>query len=506
MNIRKLQMGAVAVLVWAQVGLPQISIGPYVQRVGTDRATVVWYTDSTTAGVLKYGTARGPWLGSLKVAAGTVHAAEVTGLQPNTKYFYEVSDGKTTLATGTDYYFKTHVAAGARVPFSFIAAGDLGDGSTAQVEVAARMVSERPNHEFALFLGDIVYSSGTRSEYLKKYFPVYKDLLRNFSIFPCLGNHDIKTSKAAPYFEFFYTPTNNPDSVENYYSFDYANAHITCLDDELLVSGAALTKQMDWLQKDLADAKARGQHWLIVMFHRPPYTMGTHTDDEFTKATFVPVLEKAGVDLVLCGHSHVAERSFLLNGNKIINQDLSYYPKDGAGLGTVYVVAGSGGKNDNLDGQHPLMAFKQSRAAGFEIVYVNKDTLRGKYMKRDGTIVDIFTMTKRGKTSHVEINDPAQRPLQYVLNYPNPFHPRQTPDGLQIVFELSQSQPVYAAVYDLAGREVIRLSNGEILNPGRQVLKWNGTGKNSEPLASGAYFYRLQAGVQVHTAKLLLLP
>ena len=140
MNIRKLQMGAVAVLVWAQVGLPQISIGPYVQRVGTDRATVVWYTDSTTAGVLKYGTARGPWLGSLKVAAGTVHAAEVTGLQPNTKYFYEVSDGKTTLATGTDYYFKTHVAAGARVPFSFIAAGDLGDGSTAQVEVAARKV------------------------------------------------------------------------------------------------------------------------------------------------------------------------------------------------------------------------------------------------------------------------------------------------------------------------------------------------------------------------------
>jgi hypothetical protein len=506
MKVRKLQMGVAVAMLWAQIGLAQISLGPYVQRVATDRATVVWYTNDSTPGVLKYGTTSGQWLGSVNVPAGTVHAAEATGLKPKTKYFYEVSDGTTTLATGDDFYFETHIPAGARTPFSFIAVGDLADGSSYQKDVAARMIIERPKHEFALFLGDIVYSSGTRNEYLKYYFPVYKDLHRNFCIFPTLGNHDIKTSKAAPYFEFFYTPTNNPDGVENYYSFDYANAHIICLDDELLVSGAALTKQLDWLRKDLADAKARGQHWLVTMFHRPPYTYGTHTDDDFTKSTFVPELEKAGVDLVLCGHSHVAERSFLLNNNKIINQDLSYYPKDGASPGTVYVVAGSGGKNDNLDGNHKLMAFKQGKAAGFEIVYINGDTVRGKYMKRDGSVVDIFTMTKKGNVSHVEITDPAQRPMQFVLNYPNPFRPRQALEGLNIVFEMSQVQPVRAAVYDLTGREVARLSNGELLGPGRHILKWNGKGQNGESVANGAYFYRLQAGVQVHTAKILLLP
>jgi hypothetical protein len=96
--------------------------------------------------------------------------------------------------------------------------------------------------------------------------------------------------------------------------------------------------------------------------------------------------------------------------------------------------------------------------------------------------------------------------MQYVLNYPNPFRPRQSNEALNIVFEISQTMPVRAAVYDLTGREVARLSDGEILNPGRHILQWSGRDANNAPAAAGAYFYRLQAGQQVHTAKVLLLP
>jgi hypothetical protein len=152
------------------------------------------------------------------------------------------------------------------------------------------------------------------------------------------------------------------------------------------------------------------------------------------------------------------------------------------------------------------MAFKQGKAAGFEIVYVNGDTLRGKYMKSDGTIIDIFTMTKKGNAASVEIDDPAQRPMQYVLSYPNPFRPSQSPEGLNIVFEMAQTLPVEAAIYDLTGREVVRLSNGEVFRSGRHVLQWNGTGGNGEPMASGTYFYRLKTSLQTHTAKIVLMP
>jgi hypothetical protein len=506
MKVRQFPIGLAVVMMWTQSAPAQIEIGPYVQRVSTDRATIIWYTPTATPGMLRYGTVSGQWLGSVNLASATVHAAEATGLKPNTKYFYEVSDGTTTLATGADYYFVTHPPAGSRVPFSFIAAGDLGDGSQNQKDVAARMMAERPKHKFALFLGDITYSNGRRSEYLKYYFPIYKDLIRHFCVWPTLGNHDVDGGKADAYFEFFHTPTNNPSGIENYYSFDYANAHIVSLDDEILVSGDGLAKQLDWAKKDLADAKNRGQRWLIAMFHKPPYSSGTHNDDDFTKPTFVPVLEAAGVDLVLCGHSHVAERSFLLNDNKIVNNDLSNYPLNGVAPGTVYVVSGSGGKSGALAGKHALMAFQQGNLGGFEIIYVNADTLRGKYMKKDGSMIDSFTMIKKGNVASVEIAPEAQRPVQYVLNYPNPFRPRQSNEALKIVFEISQTTPVQAAVYDLTGREVARLSNGEVLRSGRHVLQWTGRDANHAPVAAGAYFYRLQAGQQVHTAKVLLLP
>jgi 3',5'-cyclic AMP phosphodiesterase CpdA len=506
MNVRKLQAGAAMAMMWVQIGLAQISIGPYVQKVLADRATVVWYTNTATPGMLRYGTTSGQWLGTVNVPSGTLHAAETTGLKPNTKYFYEVSDGTTILAAGADYYFVTHPPVGSRMPFSFLAVGDLADGSQNQKDVAARMMAERPKHKFALFLGDIVYSNGTRSEYLKKYFPVYKDLIRHFCVWPTLGNHDIDGGKADAYFEFFYTPTNNPSGIENYYSFDYANVHIVSLDDEIMDSGSNLTKQLDWAKQDLAAAKKRGQRWLIAMFHRPPYTNGTHTDDDFTQSTFVPLLESAGVDLVLCGHSHVAERTFLLNDNKIVNNALSSYPLNGVAAGTVYVISGSGGKSGSLAGKHPLMAFQAGNIGGFEIVYINGDTLKGKYMKKDGSIIDSFTMTKKGNIASVEFSPNAQQPLQYTLNYPNPFRPRQASETLNIVFEITQTTPVQAAVYDLTGREVARLSDGGLVNPGRHLLQWNGKDMNNAAVAAGAYFYRLQAGPQVHTAKILLLP
>jgi hypothetical protein len=218
------------------------------------------------------------------------------------------------------------------------------------------------------------------------------------------------------------------------------------------------------------------------------------------------MLEAAGVDLVLCGHSHVAERSFLLNNHTIVNNDSSNYPRHSIAPGTVYVVSGSGGKTGGLAGKHPLMSFQQDSLGGFEIIYVNGDTLKGQYMNKEGTIIDSFTMTKKDNVTSVEIAPNTQRPVQYVLNYPNPFRPRQFNEALNIVFELSQALPVEAAVYDLTGREVARLRDGGLLNPGRHLLQWNGRDASNMPVAAGVYFYRLQAGSQIQTAKVLLLP
>jgi len=87
-------------------------------------------------------------------------------------------------------------------------------------------------------------------------------------------------------------------------------------------------------------------------------------------------------------------------------------------------------------------------------------------------------------------------PTVYSLsqNYPNPFNPTTT-----IKFALPKSGNVTLAIYDVLGREVKRLINGEMVAGYHEVVL------NANNLASGVYFYRLEAGSYVNVKKLMLL-
>jgi hypothetical protein len=90
----------------------------------------------------------------------------------------------------------------------------------------------------------------------------------------------------------------------------------------------------------------------------------------------------------------------------------------------------------------------------------------------------------------------SQIPVAFVLeqNYPNPFNPSTT-----IKYDLSKSSVVSLAVFDILGREVSVLVN-ERRDAGVYEVRFDGSN-----LASGMYFYRLQAGNYVATKPLLLL-
>ncbi len=79
-------------------------------------------------------------------------------------------------------------------------------------------------------------------------------------------------------------------------------------------------------------------------------------------------------------------------------------------------------------------------------------------------------------------------------NYPNPFNPSTT-----INYEIPQSSLVSIKVYDDLGREVATLVNGQ-KSTGNYTVEFNASN-----LASGIYFYRMQAGNFLSTKKLILL-
>ncbi|MBU1637320.1 T9SS type A sorting domain-containing protein [bacterium] len=79
-------------------------------------------------------------------------------------------------------------------------------------------------------------------------------------------------------------------------------------------------------------------------------------------------------------------------------------------------------------------------------------------------------------------------------NYPNPFNPVTT-----IEFSIPTAGQVELAVYDITGREVASLVNGN-LSAGIHAVDWNGV---SAP--TGIYFYRLSYGTQQITQRMLLV-
>jgi hypothetical protein len=84
-------------------------------------------------------------------------------------------------------------------------------------------------------------------------------------------------------------------------------------------------------------------------------------------------------------------------------------------------------------------------------------------------------------------------------NYPNPFNPTTN-----ITFSVPGKVHATLTIYNIEGRLVKTLVNAEF-DAGVKTVMWNGTDSRGNPVSSGVYFYRLNAGTNVVTKKMILL-
>lgn len=96
----------------------------------------------------------------------------------------------------------------------------------------------------------------------------------------------------------------------------------------------------------------------------------------------------------------------------------------------------------------------------------------------------------------IGIEPPETSPQTYDLeqNYPNPFNPET-----KIKFQIPKQSFVSLTVYDVLGKEIQKLVNGE-LNPGSYTIEWN-----ASQYPSGVYLYRIEAGDYKSVKKMVLL-
>lgn len=314
---------------------PTIVRGPYLQSATPTSMVVRWRTDTTESSVVAYGTARDQL--TLKAKAegvSTEHIVQLSGLQPGTRYFYAVgsingpipSSDENALGTSTGS-FTTPPETGKAQPTRIWVLGDPGTKNATQAavrDVYTRFTGSRPT-DLWLMLGDNAYPDGTDTDFQKAVFEIYPELLRTSPLWPTLGNHDARSAnsitQSGVYYDIFSLPTRGQaggvaSGTEAYYSFDYANIHFVCLDSHD-TDRSAEGAMAQWLKADLA---ATAREWIVAFFHHPPYSKGSHDSDTEgrmveMRQVVMPLLENGGVDLVLTGHSHNYERSFLIDGH-----------------------------------------------------------------------------------------------------------------------------------------------------------------------------------------------
>ncbi|HEB61383.1 MAG TPA: metallophosphoesterase family protein [Phycisphaeraceae bacterium] len=411
-------------------GSALLTRGPYLQ-LGTPTAiTIRWRTDLPTDSVVSYGSSPGHLDNSVSdPALVTEHEMALSGLTADTTYYYSVgSSGGVLAGDDNDHLLTTAPVAGSVVPIRVWVLGDSGSANSNAAAVRDAYINycNGCKTDIWLMLGDNAYTDGTDFEYQAAVFDMYPTFLRSTVLWLTLGNHDAHSadspSESGPYYDIFTLPRNGEagglaSGTEAYYSFDYGNVHFVCLDSQdtdRSPGGAMLT----WLENDLASTM---QDWIIAYWHHPPYTKGSHDSDNAAdsggrmrdmRVFALPILESHGVDLVMTGHSHSYERSFLLDGHygtsgtltpdMIIDDGDGREDGDGAyqkssGLnaheGTVYVVAGSSGKTSGGALNHPVMYLSLNRL-GSLVVDINGDRLDAAFLDNAALVRDHFTIIK----------------------------------------------------------------------------------------------------------------
>ncbi|GAB3940046.1 hypothetical protein GCM10028805_01220 [Spirosoma harenae] len=471
-------------LAWIWLGLISLSVsaqtitrGPYLQ-LGTQTAvTIRWRTDFPTFGKVTYGLSAGNLTSSVSETDVTMeHEIRLTGLTPDTQYFYSVGTNSQVLQQGPDNYFLTAPPADSKRKIRVISFGDCGmNPGNNQTNVRNAFLNFRGSTptDLWMLIGDNSYDGDDPAFQVNFFAPYQTTLMKNSMLFAVPGNHDYSNNNALaashniPYFSIFSLPTNAEaggvaSGTKEWYSFDYGPIHFVMLDgfgtrnvngaDWRFYADTLNHPQSIWLKQDLA---ATTKKWKVVYLHFPPYSQGAHNSETDPALIAIrerinPILERSGVDMVVLGHCHNYERSYPLHdqygpmSDFVANPSAYRYPEDnGTGRydgstnscaykstsakkkqGTVYVVAGSAGAlgyNPALN-PHPVMVSTQRQNGGSFYFEVEDNRLDAKFIQPGSpyTISDQFTVMKdvdQAKSLTVATGQSATLTASFISDY-----------------------------------------------------------------------------------------
>lgn len=364
---------------------------PYVQFTTAGSTRIHWETTDSSTTAVYYGTAklntRHPVWDTLYSIPGirTMHYAPLSGLQPETIYFYQTLSVKLNgdSLLSDIYTFRTAVKDSTAFAFTVFSDSQMDNADPeAWKRVSTQALKERP--DFALHAGDLVDLGYRKNDWVSHFLKQGHDFMKNIPIYSIPGNHE---HDAAWYYHYMYIPQ------PYYYSFRYGNAEIFMLDTNQYQEEG--TDMYNWLEQALAKSTA---YWKFVVHHHPPYSsdeddfgntkreQSVGGDDEALGLT--KLYDKYGVDIVFFGHIHSYERTWSIRDGKTVTDN-----------GVIYInVGGAGGRLENPAPIRSWFTNKLRTVHHFGYVAINGSTLQYQAIDDQGNLFDLFTLNESRKS------------------------------------------------------------------------------------------------------------
>ena len=358
-------------------------VQPYLTWPTLDSISVLFETTFPSEAKVNYWPAgEADKLLNVRSEPSALHEFRLQGLEPDQKYFYQVSatDPNGVIIQSPLLSFRT--AASEDKAFTFVVIGDTQTHGDVAKRVSDVAWMHRPN--LVIHAGDLVDTGTSKRDWTHTFFPSMQPLIGRVPIMPVLGNHE---QDAPHYYRYMSLP-----EPERWYSFRYGNAEFFMIDGNRSLEDQSA--QFAWLEGAL---KASTATWRFAILHQPPFTSDSDDyGDTFTTTSkqgdpnvrnIVRLLETYGVDLCFSGHVHDYERTFPIRENQVTAYE------DG---GVIYVTAaGGGGSLENFDPANTWFGHKKARYHHLVYVAIHGKNLEFQAIDERGRLFDTLQLEKR---------------------------------------------------------------------------------------------------------------
>lgn len=309
--------------------------GPWVVGVTETEMTVVWTSTDRCMGWVEVAPDDGTsfyaeerprydedFMGRHVVSA--VHHVRITGLKPGTSYRYRIyqqgvdDSGHNPVPSGyisasnvysqKPYAIRTMDAKKADCTFTVV--NDIHGRDSMMLALTKGLKEQKP--DFVVFNGDMVSFMGSTEDIETGFMTrATETFATDIPLVYVRGNHETRGPGFSEYLNLFPTPTNTP-----YFTFRQGPVAFVVLDSgedkpdsDIEYGGTAAydayrEKMAEWLKEAVKSEEFRSAPVKIALLHIPfDKGVGWYGNNEL-KRLLLPTLNEAGIDVMLCGHTH----------------------------------------------------------------------------------------------------------------------------------------------------------------------------------------------------------